>query len=365
MGVESTRPTGDQRVESQLWEQHWHLLCHRSEVPGTSFFVRLDILGQEVVAYHDGNDVVVFDNRCPHRGTRIFDDNSGKQRFLCRYHGWSYAKGRLFIPFKESFQESDPQQARLNTYKVDWLGDFLFISLRPKQSLSDQLRGVEDVVQSISRSIAARADFNAYPYRCNWKIAVENALDQYHVSIIHHDTLNRLKLEPARDEYFGTNNISYARVGDDRVYRRLKSLRRLFDIEYCVEDYVAVFMFPFTFLTSTFGYSYSLQQFYPSRDLEQTHFNSRFYSGRLSNKISPDAMQSFFESSIAMNHRVFAEDGEICSRVPADTWTPEPPQFLSRGEDKIVHFRDSMSRFFSSNIPPASIPRAPGAGLPT
>lgn len=333
------------RLDRKLWDEHWHLLCHRSEVERPSAFVHFDILGEEVVAFHDGAEVVVFDNRCPHRGARIFDGSHGQQRFLCRYHGWSFSKGRLFIPAKETFTTCDPFQARLNTYETDWIGDFLFVSRRPGIPLRDQLAGVDHAVEAISASISSRRDFNSYIYSCNWKIAVENALDQYHVAIIHRDTLNRLRLEPARDEYIGLNNVSTAAIGDERVFKRLKGMSRFFDIAFQQQEYVAIHLFPFTFLTSTFGYSYSLQQFYPSPDPNQTHFGSRFYQARLSTRISPQTMDSFFDSSVSVNHEVFREDAEICARVPSDSWSPEPPPFVSGGEEKIVQFRRLMADF--------------------
>jgi phenylpropionate dioxygenase-like ring-hydroxylating dioxygenase large terminal subunit len=336
-------PHPDIADDRYLWETHWHLLCHRSEVDAPGLFVAFNVAGEEVVAFHDGASVVVFDNRCPHRGTRIFDGRHGQQRFLCRYHGWSYAKGRLFIPEKESFRDCDPTQAKLNGYQVEWLGDFLFVSLRPARPLSEQLEGIAPALEAISRSIGSRTDFNAYLYECNWKIAVENALDQYHVAIIHRETLNRLKMEPARDEYLGINNISRAALGDERLERRLRSLRRFFDLQFQDEGYIAIHIFPFTFLTSTFGYSYSLQQFQPSTDPDRSHFTSRFYPSRLSSKIGPDTMNTFFESSLEVNHAVFKEDAEICARVPTDSWSPQPPPFLSAGEEKIAHFRRIMA----------------------
>lgn len=340
------------RVSKALWDRHWHLLGHRSELAETNRYLRFEIMGEEAVAFNDGASVVVFDNRCPHRGARIYDGAEGKQRFTCQYHGWSYAKGRLFIPYKETFEACDPFQARLATYQSEWVGDFLFVSRAPDRPLSEQLRGVEETVAAVSRSIAGKGDHNAYAYRCDWKIAVENALDQYHVAIIHHSTLNKLKLEPAQDEYFGDNNVSRAAVGDPRVKRGLASMRRFFDVEYRPEGYIALYLFPFTFLTTTFGHSYSLQQFLPSALPDRTNFTSRFYPARLSEKIGPDTMKSFFDSSLAVNHSVFVEDGDICARIPTDSWSPEAPAFVSRGEDKIVSFRASMKRF-TATVPGA------------
>lgn len=339
--------------DRELWDTHWHLLAHRSELDAPSRFVRFQVAGEEVVAFHDGATVEVFDNRCPHRGTRIFDGASGQQRWMCRYHAWSYAKGRMFIPARETFA-CDLSEVRLATYRTEWLGNFLFVSRRPTRSLVEQLTGIAPIVEAIGRGIGSRGDFNGYDYKCNWKIAVENALDQYHVAVIHHDTLNKLKMEPARDTYQGINNISYAGVGDPRVARRLGSLRRFFDIGFQSEGYIAIHLFPFTFLTSTFGYSYSLQQFHPSMDPDRAHFSSRFYPARLSPKINAEAMQTFFASSLEVNHKVFEEDAAICARCPTDSWSPQPPRFMSAGEEKIGQFRASMRALMDGGDPQAA-----------
>ena len=342
----------DAAFDRALWQTHWHLLAHRSELAGAGRYVLFDVAGDEVAAFHDGESVQVFDNRCPHRGARIFDGTHGQSRFFCRYHAWAFAKGRFIIPGRELF-DCDLSDVRLNSYRTEWLGDFLFVSRRPARALAEQLAGIAELVETISYGIGERADFNTYPYECDWKIAVENALDQYHVAVIHRDSLDKLKMEPAQDSYFGLNNISRAGVGDERVAKRLRSLRRFFDMSYQPEGYLAIHLFPFTFLTSTMGYSYSLQSFHPAAS-DRTSFSSRFYSGKLSSRVGPEAMRAFFDSSLQVNHQVFREDAEICARVPTDSWSPEPPRYLSSGEEKIAYFRQTMRALMRGEDPQAA-----------
>lgn len=349
-------------MDRELWETHWHLLAHRSEVATVNRFVAFTVAGEEVVAFNDGQSVVAFDNRCPHRGTRIYDGTHGSQRWFCRYHAWAWAKGRMIIPGRELFA-CDLSDVQLDTYRTEWLGDFLFVSRRPARPLHEQLAGLTEVLDGVSRGIGDRGDLNAYRYDCNWKIAVENALDQYHVAVIHAESLNKLKMEPARDHYLGLNNVSYADVGDERVARRLRSLKRFFDLPFQSEGYIAIHLFPFTFLTSTFGYSWSLQQFYPGADQDRTAFTSRFYTGKLSPRTKPETLQTFFDSSVAVNHQVFTEDAEICARCPTDSWSAEPPRYLSAGEEKIAWFRRTMKGWMAGDPPPPVVDSLPGAGV--
>lgn len=333
------------RTSLALWERYWHPICHRSEVAKPRDFVRMDVAGQEVVAYHDGRDVVVFDNLCPHRGARIFDGNAGNARFLCAYHSWSYANGRLFVGNKDNFEPQVVESLCLPTFATQWVGDFLFASKAPAHSLADQLAGLDDVLARISRSCSGRADFNAYEYQADWRIATENALEPYHINAVHPDTLHKLRLTPGTNTYHGENSIWAAEVGDDKMARKLTRIGSMFDLDFQYQGYWSVFLFPFSMISSTFGYSYSQQHFFPSDKDERSHFISRLYTGRLKPGTNPQLMSSFFESSATVNRQVFEEDHAICRRVPLRSWSPTPPPLRARSEAKLVHFRDSYRAF--------------------
>jgi hypothetical protein len=109
-------------------------------------------------------------------------------------------------------------------------------------------------------------------------------------------------------------------------------------------------MFPFSMITSTFGYSYSVQNFFPSlRDENTTNFTSRLLTTKLSNEKYDQILSSFFESTININRTVFEEDHEICKLIPRDSWSIEPLKYMSTDEIKINHFRQ-ICRDFTLSI---------------
>lgn len=333
----------------RLWADNWHLLAHRSELAKSQDYIRFDIAGREVVLYHDGDAVIAFDNRCPHRGARIFDGDAGHERFLCRYHGWSYSKGRVFVADKQQFAHCPLDQLSLATLRIKWLGEFAFVSQSPTQSLEEQLAGMAPILEAISHGIDRRWDFNRYAYEADWRIALENALEPYHVTGIHPATLNTLKLARGTNRYFGRNSIWSAELGDERMARRMASLSRLFDLPHQFKGYESLYIFPFTMLSSTFGFSQSIQHFLPSTTPAQTHFTSRLFAGRLQPAVKPELVDSFMASSATMNRAVFEEDHEICKRVPPDSWSSAPPRFWATSEEKILHFRRSYCEALSSD----------------
>lgn len=340
-----------QRLSTTLWESYWHLVCHRSELPQPGDFFKLQVLDHEVVVFNDQGDLVAFDNRCPHRGARIFDGASGNQAASCPYHGWTFNAGRLIVPHPEEFKHCDLAQADLKRWQTEWVGDFLFVGDKPLQALDAQLGETRALLEDISFGVMGRRDWDAYSFECDWRIAMENALEPYHVSLVHPQSLGLLDLQAGENRFIGINSIWYAPVGNARMAKQLASLKRFFALEYQYEGYISLYLFPFTMLSSTYGYSYSLQSFFPSSQPERAHFTSRLLTMALRSGADPEMMNGFFESTAAVNRRVFDEDHRICRRVPVSSWSASPPAFAAESEAKILHFRkscrDAMARLGS------------------
>jgi hypothetical protein len=153
--------------------------------------------------------------------------------------------------------------------------------------------------------------------------------------------LGTLNLEPGENVVDGSNSIWYSPVGNEKVRKKLASLSRFFQLDYQYEGYMSIYMFPFTMLSSTFGYSYSLQSFFPhAENPDRTYFTSRLLTVPFSSGPAEAVVKSFLDSTAAVNRRVFEEDHAICKTMPRDSWTMEPLRYPSASEAKIGHFRD-------------------------
>ena len=326
-------------IDRQLRDHYWHLLCHRSELPESGDFLRLTWLGEDVVVYNDQGDIIAFDNVCPHRGARFLLESCGNAPLVCRYHGWSYRGGKLRVAQRESFAECDLEGLQLGKLQYAWCGDFLFAALRPRRALVEQLAGVAETLASISTTIVGRTDLNSYVYECDWKVAVENALEPAHITQVHTSTLATLRLSDGSNEFFPWASIWRASIEDTRSNSRLKSMTRFFVAPPPYEGYMSIYIYPFSMVSATYGYSYSVQNFFPGDEPFRTHFTSRLLSSALRPGIPPESLQVFFESSGTFNRKVFEEDHEICKRVSRSYWTVDRPMPLSRVEAKVAHFR--------------------------
>jgi phenylpropionate dioxygenase-like ring-hydroxylating dioxygenase large terminal subunit len=331
----------DMEFGAKLFKKYWHMVCHRNELPNDGDFLRFKTPIGDVVIFNDAGDYVAFDNRCAHRGALIYLTDFGNQANTCRYHGWSFKAGKLIIPVAEQFKDCSIDKADLNRYKLDWCGDFLFVGIDPQNDLYEQLDGVAEYLENISFNISGRLDASAYEYECAWPLALENALEPYHIGMVHPDTLANLKLEDGVNTFYGSNSVWQAPVGDIRLKKQLARLGSFFNIDYGYEGYMSIFMFPFTMISSTYGYSYSLQNFFPHQTRHDlTNFMSRLLTCHVKDERSQKIVQPFFDSSAKVNRMVFEEDHSICKLIPADSWSSEPLKFISKQEVKIAHFRD-------------------------
>jgi phenylpropionate dioxygenase-like ring-hydroxylating dioxygenase large terminal subunit len=324
-----------------LRNDYWHLIGHRCQVAQPGQFIKLDWFDEEIVAYNDHGDVLVFDNVCPHRGARIFTEREGSRRLRCDYHGWSYQRGRFLAPFPSDLDEAQVRDARFNVLQHEWCGDFLFAGIAPRRSLRDQLGGLKEILIEIGASIAQPFATDAFVWESDWQIGVENAIEQYHtaVGIVHPATFGKHRLTTGEDEFFSTNSVYRCEYVDQRTNRQLQRLRRHFDLTFQHPGYLSILVFPFAMIGSTYGYSYALQHFFPGPHPNTSHFSTRMLTARLSSDAKPEVLEPFFESTRAMNRLIFDEDHAICRRVSPKSLGRSFRPVLAASEAKIARFR--------------------------
>lgn len=328
---------------AEFIENYWHFGCHSDDLRNEGDYLLLKIGSQDVVLYHDGIEVIAFDNRCPHRGTRFFDSPGGNTKAVCKYHGWHFSKGKLVIPLQNELMPNSCTQPELNRFKTEWCGTFLFFSISPINSLINQL-GDElfSILESISFDCQQRRDINQYIYECPWQVSIENALEPQHLPYIHPKTLNRLNLINCKNRFWGANSGVYFDIGDSVTQRGLERMGRFYDRgKYMHPGYMSLYLFPFSFISSTAGTSYSIQSFFP-RSENETWFISRLYSVILRDTryVEPDI--ALINAAIEMNRLVFQEDQEICKRITYDAWIGALNSPLYISEEKILAFRRQL-----------------------
>ena len=286
---------------------HWHPVAHASELAAEGDFVCLPWRADgEIAVTNIAGEIVAFDNRCPHRGARIFTELRGNRPPVCAYHGRC------------------AQASAVRRYKVEQYGEFVCAADGAQTRLIEQVEPAP-----LGRFVRSALELRLHStlqiiMECHWTVAVENALDSEHLEHVHTDSLAKLALRSESIGYYG-NGSSFETFTSEAG--RLGHLSRFFPGEQRF-DYAHAHMFPYSCLSSTRGWTYSLQHYFPRAD-GRTNFIHRLYAAE-----TTKPMPEFFDSVARLNEQVFREDAAICAGIPA--WFIGE---LGPREDRIRHFR--------------------------
>ena len=216
--------------QTKIFPRTWHFAGLTDDVANADDYYATDVMGVPIVLRNVGGELRAFKNVCLHRQCRIVAPGSGHRETLrCGYHGWEYGdEGEIAkIPDGKSFKGLHAKDMRLGRYPVDKLGSLVFVNLDPgAQSLRDAIG-----------ELAAEMDHffgNHRPiwkwvteYPVNWKIIVENAVESYHVPVMHPSTFMDYKKEEHHDHKLHpafTSYLDIAPMGSSLTERALRTL---------------------------------------------------------------------------------------------------------------------------------------------
>jgi phenylpropionate dioxygenase-like ring-hydroxylating dioxygenase large terminal subunit len=179
----------------RIFARGWNFMCHDSQLKDVGDYL-VSWIGEDQVIVVRGDDgaINVLLNTCRHRGNALCRAEQGRAKsFVCSYHGWNYAlDGRLLgAPGASTYYHGELDKDRLGLVRVrteSHLG-FHFATL------ADDAPSLHDYLGEVGRTglgmICAHGEIEIVPgvqknlVGCNWKIAVDNLFDWYHVAYSH------------------------------------------------------------------------------------------------------------------------------------------------------------------------------------
>lgn len=210
----------------------------------------LEIAGKSVILTRDTIGAVhVLHNYCRHRGMKILTGKvRGRSRLVCPYHAWTYAlDGRLVrAPHFDGpgRHGTAPVEGLARVRSAVW-HRFVFVNLSgDAPEFADHIAPLERRWGRYDLRTLRRAESRAYDLGSNWKLAVENFIDYYHLPYVHSGLNSYSAMEdhyPIREDgrFFGQGNARYA--ASDDATGKLPIFPGLGDAEQRVTEAICLF----------------------------------------------------------------------------------------------------------------------------
>ena len=176
------------------FSRNWVCAGVTSDIPNIGDQIPFDLAGMPILLLRDGQgDIRAFHNVCRHRGVQLVSEWVNRPNVLCPYHAWSYgldgalARTPSFCgPGVNTHDEFDAGAHGLHPVRCALFGPFIFINLNPEAQDLDILTGaVADRWKDYDFSLLRHGGSLRFELKANWKLAVENFVERYHLPFVH------------------------------------------------------------------------------------------------------------------------------------------------------------------------------------
>ena len=309
-----TDPTTWEAESTACLRRTWAGLAVAADVPEAGDAKPLTFLGVPLLLIRDRDgEVRVFENICRHRGMILVDaPRKIEGAIRCPYHSWCYSTaGKLVAtphiggPGQNTYDGLDKSTLGLNEVRSHVWRDVVFINLSGTAAPfaevhADLIARWSEFDQPIYHG-GAGSHF-ALDVACNWKLAVENYCESYHLPWVHPGLNSYSRLEdhyhieaPGRFSGQGTHVYRQLTGDDDATFPDFADLSDKWD---AAAEYIAVYPNVLMGVHRDHAFAIVLEPLDQGHTCEQVHL---YYA-------TPDTSEDLRARNAALWKEVFTED---------------------------------------------------------
>jgi choline monooxygenase len=337
-----------------IFSRCWHFVGLRSSLAQHNDWLTAELAGRGILVQNFDGELRGFGNVCSHRHARLRSECRGNGLLRCPYHGWTYNGDGVpvGIPGNAEWFGLDRAARRdlaLPPVAVESCGELVFARLAPDgPSLAEFLGEYYEVFARASLELRVPYTEGELAWRCNWKLGIENAIEGYHLGMVHPESFDEFVQSVLPAQWNGDHSLGPSLLSDSarqslaRIETRL-GLARL-DASDRYEHYL---VFPNLCITLTAGLTLSVQTYEPNGPAA-TRLRFWLSTGASAKPGLRDGVmgRAVLGAFAAFNDRVLAEDQRICEEVQIGKgFAPPRPAHLGGNEDRVGAFHAAWCRW--------------------
>jgi len=186
-------PAFHQREIDRVLSRSWICLGRENALPNTGDYRTIELYGARLIVIRDQTGTIrVLNNVCRHRGMVLLEGSGNVPAISCPFHAWAYGlDGSLRgAPTMEKSENFDRRDFGLLAYDVAIWQGFIFVRLETGGPDFDSAIGELDRLLAPSNLPAMKtAQAKSFTVECNWKLFIEVFMEDYHVNVVHKNTI--------------------------------------------------------------------------------------------------------------------------------------------------------------------------------
>ena len=188
-------------IDDPVLINEWHVVGRSADLAeGQLMPARL--LAEDLVLWRLNGRVMVWQDLCVHRGTRLSLGKVENDTLVCPYHGWTYDREGKCVRIPAHPDQTPPAKARVKVYRAqERYGAVWACPGHPACELPDLPEWTDPTFRNVITG--------PHPYQAHAPRAIENFLDMAHLPFVHAGYLG----EPDRAEV----NDFEVEVGPDGI----------------------------------------------------------------------------------------------------------------------------------------------------
>ncbi|MBM4279250.1 MAG: Rieske 2Fe-2S domain-containing protein [Deltaproteobacteria bacterium] len=332
------------RARDLAWLRgHWHLHALACDLQRDGDQVADEVAGVPVVVRNDGGRLVGFVNVCPHRHSLLVGPGATHAATLrCMVHGWTFddAGALCRLPDGPSFVGLDGSAVRLRRVAVERCGALVFVNLNV--DAPPFVDGVPDGGAELRARFGAHRPVDRWTtsHAVDWKVIVENAVESYHVPLVHPATFRAFRPPELHDHRLWPGGTRYADRkpwGREPMGLAARLLGALFGAG-AVSRFVHTHYFPttMTYANELVSTAFAVM---PRADGTSRVTVASFLPDALSSSLLRPLQWAFGRVFSQLGRRIVAEDMRLWPHVQRGLQSSEHAGVLGAREERVHAFQ--------------------------
>ncbi len=186
-------PAFHAREIERVFNRSWICLGRADALPSRGDYRTVELCGARLIVIRDqAGTIRVLNNVCRHRGMVLLEGCGNVPMIRCPFHAWAYALyGSLRgAPTMDQSENFDRRDYGLISFDVKLWQGFVFARLEPGGPEFDAMTGNLDALLApydLANQKLAKA--RSFTVECNWKLFIEVFMEDYHVAVVHKNSI--------------------------------------------------------------------------------------------------------------------------------------------------------------------------------